>query len=354
MRGAIILAGGQSKRFQEGSGQWVDKALALLFGKPLLVHVVENARSVVDEIIICVDNAERGFNYLKVLENYSIKGVRICVDIRFPRVRGPFAAIASGLKEANADHCIILPCDTPLIKSSIIDYLLELVEDLDICVPIHPDGNIEALIFSCKREGAARIAETLCLLGRSKPIDVIRASSRIKFVSTVSELKRFDPELKSFVNINFRSDLISLPIRFSTEGPITRSIDLNLPQPSPQEIDSLKEIAIKYADGGGLGIIDSISRMLDKFNGMGLHFISGVLWETKGRIFYGLALASLAGMYYDEGILAFERAAHEYAAESEIYQSLQIRFLSESAREDEVWCLTKRSEIAKLRSEKEM
>ncbi|MEM2321090.1 MAG: molybdenum cofactor guanylyltransferase [Candidatus Bathyarchaeia archaeon] len=354
MRSAIILAGGQSRRFQNGSGRWVDKALAELFGKPLLVHIVENVKLVVDEIIICVNNAARGSHYLRVLENYSITDVKTCVDAKFPHVQGPFAAIATGLKKSGANHCVILPCDAPLIRPSVIDYLLKLVEHLDICVPIHPDGNIEALFFSCNRVRTAGIAELLCLLGRSKPVDIIRASSRIKFVSTINELKNLDPDFRSFININFRSDLVNLPVRFSKEGPVTKSIDLNLIQPLSPEISSLEKIAKKYADGEYLNTIDGISETLSIFEKRGIHFWAGVLWETKGRIFHALALneekTGRIKEYYVNSKVAFERAARKYAAESEIYKSWQIKFLFENARGDEIWCLNMREEIAALLS----
>jgi molybdopterin-guanine dinucleotide biosynthesis protein A len=48
-RAAIILAGGKAKRFQVKPGQLEDKALALLFGKPLLIHIIERINDVVEE-----------------------------------------------------------------------------------------------------------------------------------------------------------------------------------------------------------------------------------------------------------------------------------------------------------------
>lgn len=351
MRGAVILAGGQSKRFQSDYGQWADKALAILFGKPLLVHIVENVKPVVDEILICVDDHVKGLRYMKVLEDYSITGIKICIDMKFSLVKGPFAAIATGLKESRSDCCIILPCDTPLIKPSVVDHLLSLVEDLDISVPVHPDGSIETLMFSCKRGIAARIAETLCLFGRSRPVDIIRASSKIKFVSTISELKKLDPDLKSFVNINFRSDLNNLPTRFSKEGPIVKSICLNIIQPSPTEISSLEEVARKYSSEYYLEALNGILEALGILEQKGAHFWTGVLWETAGKIYHAMALKEEPNKmkeYYIESKMAFEKAALKYAAESEIYRDLQIKFLYESARGDEIWCLKMKEATAPI------
>ena len=37
-RGALVLAGGRARRFQVRGEPWMDKALAPLGGKPLLIH----------------------------------------------------------------------------------------------------------------------------------------------------------------------------------------------------------------------------------------------------------------------------------------------------------------------------
>ncbi|MEM1587141.1 MAG: molybdenum cofactor guanylyltransferase [Candidatus Bathyarchaeia archaeon] len=349
MRSAVVLAGGQSKRFQDGSGRWVDKALAILSGKPLLMHVIEGVRPVVDEIIICVNDATREAHYLKVLENYSITNVKTCVDMKFSHVRGPSVAIATGLKESRADYCMILPCDTPFIKPSIVDYLLKHVENIDICVPIHPDGNIETLMFSCNREKAAKIAEALCFLGRSKPVDIMRASSKIRFISTINELKKLDPNFQSFININFRPDLINLPTRVSKEGPVTKSIDLNLTQISQKELDFLGKLTKKYYEEEYWDVAASLSEILSALERKGAHFWVGVLRETEGKIFQKLALLEskpeVAREYCVRGKVAFEEAARRFSLEASIYGSRQIKFLFECANGDEIWCLNKRDEI---------
>ena len=51
-RAALILAGGKARRFQLKDEKWEDKALAMLSGKPLLIHAIENVVGVVDEIAI--------------------------------------------------------------------------------------------------------------------------------------------------------------------------------------------------------------------------------------------------------------------------------------------------------------
>ena len=49
-RAALILAGGKAQRFQNKREKWQDKALAELFGKPLLIHAIESVQDVVEYV----------------------------------------------------------------------------------------------------------------------------------------------------------------------------------------------------------------------------------------------------------------------------------------------------------------
>ena len=116
-RAAIILAGGKAKRFQTAQDMWLDKALAELHGKPLLVHAIENIQEIVDEIIVIVDeNEPRISQYRNVLKNNSVKKAKIVTDLKIKNQSGPLIAILTGLKFTEADYCITVPCDVPMLN----------------------------------------------------------------------------------------------------------------------------------------------------------------------------------------------------------------------------------------------
>ena len=79
-RAALILAGGGAKRFQMPSQPWQDKALAEVDGKPLLLHVIENLKNTVDEIVVCVNDEQRLVQYKQLLEKHAIENVEFVVD----------------------------------------------------------------------------------------------------------------------------------------------------------------------------------------------------------------------------------------------------------------------------------
>lgn len=341
-RAAIILAGGQAKRFQVKGGKWTDKALAKLFGKPLLIHVIEKVKPVVEEIVICVNNEARRLRYSKLLQEFSIENVKICIDRKFACMEGPLAAIATGLKSANADYCIMLPCDTPLIQPAVIDYLFNVAEGSYMAVPIHPDGRIESLMIVCERLKTCQIAEALCELRRDRPDDIIRGVSRINFVSTVGELKELDPEFKSFININFREDLTRLPTRVVENGPIRESIHLKLGSPAEWELNKLKEGSKLIFEGKFLEahiIFSALSTRLERGR---LNFWAGLCREKEGDILLGLLNrrgdAKMREYCYVKGRAAFMKAAENYASEAEVYEKNHVDFLARRARADELWC----------------
>ena len=125
-RAAIILAGGKAKRFQTTQDKWQDKALAELDGKPLLVHAIQSVHDTVDEIVIVVnENQSRITQYTSVLQKFNIQNPKIVTDLKVNNLSGPLIAILTGLKFANADYCITVPCDVPMLDKKVAQYLFD-------------------------------------------------------------------------------------------------------------------------------------------------------------------------------------------------------------------------------------
>ena len=341
-RAAIILAGGQAKRFQAKPEQWEDKALAILFGKPLIAHIIEKIRDVVDEIIICVNDEARKARFSDVLREYSIRNVKICTDEKTPYVAGPLVAIATGLKFTSANYCLTLPCDVPLIQPKVVDYLFNVVRGSHVAVPIWPDGGLESLMMVCEKPNTVQIADALCQLRRRRPDDLIRGASKVLFVSTVGELRKLDPEFKSFVNINVREDLTRLPTRVVKKGPVKENLRLNIGSLRESELKKLRTAA-RYHDKGKFveasNMFSSCSTRLEKAR---LNFWAGVSNENEGEIMFNLSTrredTELEEDYHVKGKAGFVKAAQNYGSEAETYYKNNVSFLSKHARNDQLWC----------------
>ncbi|MDR2708147.1 MAG: molybdenum cofactor guanylyltransferase [Nitrososphaerota archaeon] len=210
-RAALVLAGGNATRFQMGQQGWQDKALILFEDKPFLVHAIENVRGTVDEVIVCVNDENRKEKYRKVLESYSLSA-KIVVDEK-TEVGGPMRAIFTGLKTTHANHCLIIPCDMPFIKTNVIEYLFNTSKNFDVVMPMWPNGKLETLFMILKHSQGWEIVQTLCQLYRSHVDDIPRAAAKVLLPSPVKDIKNLDPELKSFININCQKDLEKLQPR---------------------------------------------------------------------------------------------------------------------------------------------
>jgi molybdopterin-guanine dinucleotide biosynthesis protein A len=239
-RAAVILAGGQARRFQS-SQLWQDKALAVLEGKPLLVHAVQNVQDVVDEVIVCANVDSRRELYAQTLKEWGLEA-QIVVDQNVGHISGPVVAILTGLKASQADLCFTLPCDMPLMQAAVVDYLFGLAEDVDMVVPMWPNGRLETLITVMHRQTSMDIADALCQLKRARADDLFRGTQKVMFASPVAQIKTLDPELKSFVNINAPQDLTELPTR-QTQGTITQNMKVNISNRNLQALKHLKDAA---------------------------------------------------------------------------------------------------------------
>lgn len=341
-RAAIILAGGQAKRFQVKPEQWEDKALAVLFGKPLLVHIIERTSDAVDEIVVCANDEARKTQFSEVLREYSIRNVKICTDEKTQCATGPLIAIATGLKFTNADYCLTLPCDVPLIQPKIVDYLFNIVRGSNIAVPTWPDGGIEPLMMVCERQVTVQIADALCELRRRRPDDVIRGASKVLFVSTVGDLRKLDPEFKSFVNINLREDLARLPARVVKKGPFRENLRLNIGSPRESELKQLRTAA-KHRDNGNFQeAYNRFSSSSTRLEREGLNFWAGVSRENEGTVLFNLLRkqenTELKKDDYIRGKTAFAKAARNFELEAETYDKNHISLLAKHAKTDQSWC----------------
>src|SRR5512137_623904 len=138
-RAAIILAGGKGSRFQTQNGGWQDKALALLEGKPLLIHVVENIQQISDETLVVVNDELRKVVYDELLKEHAISKVKITIDVKARTSGGPLIAILTGLKASTSDFCLTIPSDMPLLNLKVAEYMFKELDGSFVAVPMWPD-----------------------------------------------------------------------------------------------------------------------------------------------------------------------------------------------------------------------
>nr|KJR72475.1 MAG: molybdenum cofactor guanylyltransferase [Vulcanisaeta sp. AZ3] len=192
----IILSGGLSRRFQKPDSPWIDKALYPINGKPMIMHIIDKAKEILNELIIAVNNEDRANRYREIIPN-----VKYVTDHK--ALTGPLAGIYSGLKACNEDHAVILPNDTPYITPNNIELLIKYVQHFDTATYILPNGHIVNALIALRKDIALEILNELSHMGRSKIFDIVRGSPKAIFLNP--QTHGLDP--KTLTNINTRKDL---------------------------------------------------------------------------------------------------------------------------------------------------
>ena len=335
-RAAIILAGGRGSRFQTQNGVWQDKGLALLEGKPLLVHVVENIQQESDETIVVVNEELRKVVYNELLEKHGISKVKIVTDVKAKTSGGPLIAILTGLKAATSDFCLTVPSDMPLLNPKVAEYMFRELDGSIVAVPMWPDGKLETLLMVLHRKKCLKIAEVLCQLRRERPDDIIRGALKDLFVAPHGKIKKIDPELKSFININYQQDLTQLIPRQS-QGTKVEDLRLNLGEFPEREIKHLSALAklenSKSPDTSKI-LVDTSEVLEEK----SLFFWAAISREYEGKYLLMRPKMDKPFIIIKEAKYAFLKAAKNYAAESEIYRQNRCLHLAERSKSDQTWC----------------
>jgi molybdopterin-guanine dinucleotide biosynthesis protein A len=341
-RAALVLAGGKSSRFQSLQQKWQDKAMALFENKPFLVHVIEKVSCVVDEVIVCVNDESRKEQYLEILEKKYNLRIKIVVDKK-TKVDGPNKAILTGLKTAQSEQCLIIPCDVPFVKTNVIDHLFNVSKKFDVTMPIWPNGYLEQLFMVLKRSIGQEILQILCQLECSHVTDIPRASTKTLLVSTVKNIKPLDPQLRSFTNINY-PETIEKQQSYNIQGPIQKNIHLHQENMSTANLQLMCE-AIKMSENNDFkGAQEKFEICKEHFEACDNFFWAALCCEGKGETVLKQAqqqknVNNQAYLEFDfKSKEAFFDAANNYEKEAEIYKKRQCTQLVDRAIADKNRC----------------
>jgi molybdopterin-guanine dinucleotide biosynthesis protein A len=191
---AIILAGGVSSRIGE------EKGLLELRGKPLVKHVLNKTKNIVDEIFVVVHTKVQAEKYARVLGREA----NIIVDK--VDLRSPLVGALTGFEKACSEYSLLLSCDTPLISEDVLRLLLELSINKSAAIPRWPNCQIEPLQSAYRTKSAFQAADSSLSSGNLRLQGMIDRLQGIRYVSTLV-LEQLDTGLNTFFNVNTIVDL---------------------------------------------------------------------------------------------------------------------------------------------------
>jgi len=184
----IILAGGKSTRYGR------DKALVEIDGIRLIERVIRVMSSIFQRLILITNTpSEYTFLQLPMYEDL-IKGL------------GPIGGIYTGLEAISDEAGFFVACDMPFLNANLVRHIVKARGDVDAVVP-RMGWKIEALHSLYSKRCLPVIKE---LIG-SREYQVIKVfrKTRVKYVDE-DEIRSFDPQLRSFFNVNIPQELLDV------------------------------------------------------------------------------------------------------------------------------------------------
>ncbi|WP_340123697.1 molybdenum cofactor guanylyltransferase MobA [Methylobacter svalbardensis] len=121
----VILAGGRARRMNNQ-----DKGLVKFKGRPMVSYAIAAMAPVVDCVFI---NANRN------IDQYRQFGWPVISD-QTDSFDGPLAGVLTAMIHADADVLVVLPCDSPLIKTEHLQKLLSARAENNADVAVAFDG----------------------------------------------------------------------------------------------------------------------------------------------------------------------------------------------------------------------
>jgi molybdopterin-guanine dinucleotide biosynthesis protein A len=197
-RYAIVLSGGQSKRLGAG----VEKALTPLEGRPLIEYVLDAVTPVVAETIIVVKTEPQ----MEAIRDACNGRYRFTFALDESVASSPLIGALAGFRRAIGGLSLLLPCDAPLLCPDVLSLLLRLGSSYEAVVPRWPNGNIEPLHATYEAAAAAKEFAEAVEAGELRMYDGIKRLANVFYVPTNS-LRRLDPCLQTFENVNTAEDL---------------------------------------------------------------------------------------------------------------------------------------------------
>ena len=184
----VILAGGRNTRF---SGK--DKAFVSVGSTRIMDRLVRLFKEIFEEVVLVTNDP------LKYLE-YDVYVVTDLVPLR-----SSLTGIHAGLFHVNSQYAFFSACDTPFLKKQLVEMIVSAIDDkVDVIIPETAKG-MEPLCAAYSQRCLEPI--TRLLEKRQMKIQSFFKKSRVRTIHE-NTLRKIDPDLNSFFNINTPEDLV--------------------------------------------------------------------------------------------------------------------------------------------------
>jgi molybdenum cofactor guanylyltransferase len=193
-RSAVILVGSSSAKFIR------DKVLLDLHGKPLINHVVDSIKSLVDEIIVVTSSQEQAVFYKKVVST-EVKFI-----INNFESEGLLAGAAAGFEAAQGEYSTLLPFDSPFVSKDVMSLLFDCAIGKAAVIPRSTNMECQLLHAVYHTKQALQAAKEVLKENEVDLQAMIEKLRGVRYMSTMV-IEQLDPDLKTFFTVKSTIDL---------------------------------------------------------------------------------------------------------------------------------------------------
>ncbi|GHO54199.1 putative molybdenum cofactor guanylyltransferase [Ktedonobacter robiniae] len=159
-----------------------------------VAHLAALLRTRCSEVILVARDEEQG-------RRYALPGVRIVADVEADI--GPLMGLYSGLQAIEATHALVAAVDMPFVQPAMLDYLL--AQRLDEAIVVPRVEQIPQVLLAVYPRALLPLIEERLRAGRRDPRSLLE-KARVHYLEE-AQLRRVDPGLRSFVNVNTPEEL---------------------------------------------------------------------------------------------------------------------------------------------------
>jgi molybdopterin-guanine dinucleotide biosynthesis protein A len=183
----VILAGGQNKRFMGRN-----KAFCEINGQRIIDRIFSVFKSIFDDIILVTNSPELYLDW----------DVTIVTDI-YP-VRSSITGIHTGLFYARHPYAFCSACETPFLKKELVECVISRIKpNFDLILPETTAG-LEPLCAVYSKDCLTLMEQKI----QENKLKIQRIFSKKRIMKIPeSVIRKIDPDLISFFNVNCAEDL---------------------------------------------------------------------------------------------------------------------------------------------------
>ena len=134
-------------------------------------------------------------------EEYIYLNMPLLGDIY--NVRGPMTGVFTSLMNASNRWVFISACDMPFLNRDLIEYMASKIDNSDAVVPVKKGKTEPLFAFYSKR---LLVSMGKSILSDKRSLKDFLNNKRVQYIK-ISEIKKIDPEAKSFINLNNPEDI---------------------------------------------------------------------------------------------------------------------------------------------------